>query len=164
YQGTSCSLASVPVAAQDGKMQRDYWFDHKRDYRSLEAASEIGKRAAERALRKLGARKVKTQQVPIVFDQFAAASLLGHILQAVSGDALVRKSSFLLGKLEEQIGSERLTVIDDGLMPGGLGSRPFDSEGLPTRRTVVIERGALKSYLLNTYTARKLGLRSTGNA
>lgn len=164
YENTACSLATVPVAQENGKMQRDYWYDQQRFFQKLASPEEIGRKAATRALRKLGARKVKTQQVPVVFDPLMSASLLSNILQAVSGDAIVRKSSFLVGKLEERIGSDLLMVIDDGRLPGALGSRPFDTDGLPTRRTVVIENGYLKSYLLNTYTARKLGLKSTGNA
>jgi PmbA protein len=164
YEGTACSLSTVPVAQENGKMQRDYWYDQKRALKDLENASSIGQRAASRAVRKLGARKVKTQQVPVVFDPLAAASLLSNLLQAVSGDAIMRKSSYLVGKLEEKIGSPLLTVIDDGRIRGGIGSRPFDSDGVPTRKTLVIENGVLKNYLLNTYTARKLGLRSTGNA
>jgi PmbA protein len=164
YEETACSLVTVPIAQENGKMQRDYWYDQKRALSRLESAVSIGERAAERAVRKLGGRKVKTQSVPIVFDPLAAASLLSNLLQAVTGDTIVRKSSFLVGKLEEKIGSNLLTIVDDGRMPGALGSRPFDGEGLPTRRTLVVDRGELKSYLLNTYTARKLGLRSTANA
>ncbi len=164
YQGTACSLTSAPVALEDGKMQTDYWYDSKRSFKQLESAEAIGRHAAERVLRKLGGRKVKTQEVPVIFDPIMAAGLVGNVLQAVSGDAIIRKASFLIGKLEEKIASEIVTIIDDGRIPGALGSRPFDSDGLPTRRTVVVEQGALKSYLLNTYTARKLGLKSTGNA
>jgi PmbA protein len=164
YETTTCSLSSVPVASEDGKMQRDYWYDNKRTYAKLESPEDIGSKAAHRAVRKLGARKVKTQQVPVIFDQLTAASLVSNILQAVSGDAIYRKSSFLVGRLADKIGSELLTVIDDGRLAGALGSRPFDSDGLPTQRTVVIENGELKSYLLNSYTAKKLGLKSTGNA
>jgi PmbA protein len=164
YENSSCSLAIVPIASENGKMQQDYWYDTKRKFSELEDAETIGRKAAERALRKLGARKVKTQQVPVIFDTRVASSLLSDIFQAISGDAIMRKSSFLVGKLEEKIGSDLLTVIDDGRIPGSLGSRPFDSDGLPTQKTVVIENGRLNSYLLNTYTAKKLGLKSTGNA
>jgi PmbA protein len=164
YEGTNCSLSTVPVAQENGKMQRDYWYDSKRAFKDLESARSIGECAAKRAVRKLGARKVKTQQVPVIFDTITATSLLSNLLQAISGDSIIRKSSFLVGKLEEKIGSPLLTIIDDGRIPGAIGSRPFDSDGLPTRRTVVMEGGVLKSYLLNTYTARKLNLRSTGNA
>jgi len=164
YESSACSLAIVPIASENGKMQQDYWYDNKRKVADLDSPESIGRHAAERALRKLGARKVKTQQVPVVFDQRVASSLLGDIFQAISGDSIMRKSSFLVGKLEEKIGSDLLTVIDDGRIAGGLGSRPFDSDGLPTQKTVVIENGKLNSYLLNTYTAKKLGLKSTGNA
>jgi PmbA protein len=164
YHGASCSLASVPVAAEDGRMQRDYWYDVRRKFADLESPEKIGEEAARRTIRKLGARAVTTQRVPIVFEAQVARELLGDIFSAVSGESIFRKSSFLVGRLGEKIASEKLTVIDDGLMAGRLGSRPFDSEGLPTRKTVVIRSGQLESYLLNTYTARKLDLKSTGNA
>jgi len=164
YQGSKCSLQTVPVATENGQMQRDGWADSKRYFSSLENPESIGRKAAERTLRKLGARKVKTQETAVVFDQTTARDLLSYIFASISGDAVFRKASFLVGKLDEKIASEALTVIDDGTMVGGLGSRPFDGEGLPIRRTVAIEKGVLRSYLLNTYTAKKLGLKSTGNA
>jgi len=107
---------------------------------------------------------VPTQSVPVVLESNIARDLLGDIFIAASGESIFRKASFLVGQLGEQIATERLTIIDDGLILRGLGSRPFDAEGLPTRRTVVIRNGVLESYLLNSYTARKLGLKSTGNA
>ncbi|HSE36814.1 MAG TPA: metallopeptidase TldD-related protein [Blastocatellia bacterium] len=164
FRTTSCSLASVPVAAEDGKMQRDYWYDMRRKLSEMDSPEEIGATAAKRTLRKLGSRSVPTQAVPVVLEPNMARDLLGDIFSAASGESIFRKSSFLVGQLGEQIASERLTVIDDGLRPRGLGSRPFDGEGLPTRRSVVINGGVLESYLLNSYTARKLGLKSTGNA
>jgi PmbA protein len=120
--------------------------------------------AAQRTLRRLGARKVKTAHVPIVFDPLVAASILEHIFEGVNGDSVYRGASFLAGKLGEKIAAEGVTVIDDGTIPGGFGTSPFDGEGIPTRRTLVIENGVLKSYLLNTYTAKKLGLQTTANA
>jgi len=164
FRTTSCSLASVPVAAEDGKMQRDYWYDMRRKLSEMDSPEKIGVTAARRTLRKLGSRSVPTQAVPVVLEPNMARDLLGDIFNAASGESIFRKASFLVGQLGEQIANERLTVIDDGVMPRGLGSRPFDGEGLPTRRTVVISGGVLESYLLNSYTARKLGLRSTGNA
>jgi PmbA protein len=164
YSATSCSLIAVPVASEDGKMQRDYWYDVRRKLSELNTPEEIGVMAAKRTLRKLGARPVPIQNVPVVFEPNIARDLVGDIFNAVSGESIFRKSSFLVGQLGERIASKRLTVVDDGTKPGGLGSRPFDGEGLPTRRTVVINEGVLESYLLNTYTARKLGLKSTGNA
>lgn len=164
YRGTSCSLATVPVAAEAGRMQRDYWYDVRRKFKELDTPEQIGIMAAKRTLRKLGARPVTTQNVPVVFEPNVARELLGDIFQAASGESIFRKASFLVGLLGERVASERLTVIDDGRLPSALGSRPFDGEGLATRRTVVINRGVLENYLLNTYTARKLGMRSTGNA
>lgn len=164
FRSTSCSLASVPVAAENGKMQRDHWYDVRRKLSEMDTPEEIGVVAARRTLRKLGSRSVPTQAVPVVLEPNIARDFLGDIFNAASGEAIFRKASFLVGQLGEQIASERLTVIDDGLIPQGLGSRPFDGEGLPSRRTVVISGGVLESYLLNSYTARKLGLKSTANA
>jgi PmbA protein len=124
----------------------------------------VGRIAAQRTIRRLGGRKVKTQKVPIVFDQQVSKSLIGEIADAVNGDSIYRGASFLAGKLGEKIAGDNITIVDDGTMTGGFGTSPFDSEGVPTRRTVVIERGELKSYLLNTYTAKKLGMKTTGNA
>jgi PmbA protein len=115
-------------------------------------------------VRRLGARQVGTCQVPVIFDPETAASLLRHLAGAVSGYSLYKGSSFLIGKLGEQIAPDFLTVYDDGTLMGKLGSRPFDGEGLPTRRTAIVTRGVLTSYLFDTYSARKLGSRSTGSA
>jgi PmbA protein len=145
-------------------MQRDYWYAVSRTLSKLDAPEEVGRIAAQRTLRRLGGRKVKTARVPIVFDPMVGRSLLGNIFEAASGDSIYRGASFLTGKLGDRIAGENVTVVDDGTMRGGFGSAPFDSEGVPTRRTVVVERGVLKSYLLNTYTAKKLGLATTGNA
>ena len=165
YKSSYCSLAAVPVAqVEDCPMQRDFWFSTARSLRKLDSPEHVGKVAAERALRRLGARKVKTARVPVIFDPMVSRSLLDTIAQAVNGDAIYRDASFLAGKLGEKIAGENITVIDDGVMPGGFGTSPFDDEGVPTQRTVVIESGVLKSYLLNSYTARKLGLKTTGNA
>jgi PmbA protein len=164
YRMSSCSLSATPVARQGESMERDYWYSYARSYAKLESPASIGRRAAERALRRLGSRKVPTQKVPVIFDQLTARSLLSNIFEAVDGESIYRKASFLAGKLGERIASENVTIIDDSTIPGLFGTSPFDDEGVPTRRTVVIDRGVLSSYLLNTYTARKLGLRTTGNA
>lgn len=162
---SSCSIATQPIAqTADGGMQRDYWFSSQRSLALLDTPEDVGKEAARRTLRRLGARRVATQRVPVVFAPEVAVSVLGAILGAVNGNAIYRSASFLTGKLGEQVGGTNLTIIDDGTMTGGFGSSPFDGEGLPTRHTVVLDRGILKSYLLNTYAARKLGLQSTGNA
>ena len=164
YEGTTISLVTAPIARDGNQMQSGYWGDRQRNLDRLDPAVEIGREAARRALRKLGARKVDTQSVPIVFESGATEDLLGSLFEAVSGSSIFRRASFLVGKLGEEIASPAVTIIDDGMMPGSIGTRPFDSEGLPTRRTVVVDRGRLNRYLLNTYTARKLGLASTGNA
>jgi PmbA protein len=145
-------------------MQRDYWFSVARSMSRLESAEEVGKIAAQRTIRRLGARKAKTARVPVVFDPMVATSILEHIFEGVNGDSVYRGASFLAGKLGQKIAAADVNVIDDGTVPGGFGTSPFDGEGIPTRRTVVIENGVLKSYVLNTYTAKKLGLETTGNA
>lgn len=164
YRTSHCSLSAVPVAREGESMERDYWFSMARGPAHLESPEEIGRTAARRALRRLGARKVPTQKVPVVFEPRVARSLVDNIFDAVHGVAVYRQESFLAGKLGEKVASERLTVVDDGAIPGLFGTTPFDDEGVPSRRTVVINHGILASYLLNTYTARKLGLRTTGNA
>ncbi|HYP14609.1 MAG TPA: metallopeptidase TldD-related protein, partial [Bryobacteraceae bacterium] len=152
------------VAKSNGSMERDFWYSIARGFEGLEKPEDIGRKAAQRALRRLGARKVPTQKVPVIFDQRTARSLVDNIFDAVSGDSVYRGESFLAGKLGEQIGAPNLRIIDDGTLPGLFGTSPFDDEGVPSRRTVVIEGGVLQSYLLNSYTARKLGMKTTGNA
>jgi PmbA protein len=164
YRTSSCGLSVQPVAKQNGSTERDYWYTSSRSASRMESAEEVGRRAAARALRRLNPRKVDTQKATIVFEPRTSKSLLSDLFDAVSGSTIYREASFLAGKLGEKIASESLTVIDDATMPGLFGSSPFDDEGVRTRRTVVIERGVLKSYLLNTYTARKLGLKTTGSA
>ena len=149
--GRTCSVAAVPIAQDDnGGMQRDYWYSVARSLAKLDSAEEVGKEAARRTLRRLGARKVKTAHVPVVLDPMVARSMLEHIFEGVNGDSVYRGASFLAGRLGEKIAGANVTVIDDGTMPGGFGTAPFDGEGIPARRTVVIENGILKSYLLNT--------------
>src|SRR6266481_9626607 len=165
YRRSYCSVAAVPIAQDEkGAMQRDYWYSVARNLDRLESPEHIGEVAAQRALRRLGARKVKTQHVPVVLDPLVATSILQHLFEGVNGDSVYRGASFLAGKLGHKIAGENVTVIDDGTIPGGFGTSPFDGEGIPTRRTLVIENGVLKSYLLNTYTAKKLGLQTTANA
>ena len=164
YRSTSYSLSVAPVAHENGAMQRDYWYDASRSLARLADPETIGRTAAARTLRRLGARPVPTQQVPIVFDPQTAGSLLGHLAGAVCGGALYRRASFLLDKLGQEIASPLVTVINDGRLPRGLASRPFDAEGTATRRTLVVEGGVLRSYLLDGYAARKLGMPPTGSA
>jgi PmbA protein len=173
YRRSYCGFSVSPIA-QDAKggMQRDYWYSSARSARLLENAEEVGRMAAKRALRKLGARRVPTQQCPVVFAPEVARGLFANLLNAADGDAIYRNASMFAGKLGEQVAGENITMVDDGTMVfergglrvGGFGTAPFDGEGLPMRRTVVIERGVLKELMLNTYTARKLNMRSTGKA
>lgn len=166
YASSSYSLSVSPIAldSQNGGMQRDYWYSVKRKFHELDSPEKIGQEAARRTVRRLGSRAITTQEVPVIFDPETAKGLLGHISSAVSGYSLYKGASFLLGQLGKSIASDLVTVIDDGRLAGGLGSRPFDGEGLPTRKTLVVDKGVLTSYMLDTYSGRKLGMASTGNA
>jgi PmbA protein len=160
-----CSLSAMPIAqTEQGGMQRDYWYSSARTIAKLETPESIGAEAARRTLRRLNARRVPTQSVPILFAPEIARSLIGSIFEAANGDSIYRGASFWANQLGKQVASENVTVIDDGTIPGLFGTSPFDGEGLPTRRTVIVEKGILKNYLLNTYTGRKLNMESTGNA
>ena len=164
YCGSTFGHSVAPVAAQNGSMQRDYWYSSNRIFSRLESPQTVGEKAAQRVLRRLGARKIKTCQCPVVLDPDMGASLLRSLSSALSGYSLYKGASFLIGKLGTKIASDLVTVIDDGTLPGALGSRPFDAEGLPTRKKTVVEKGELRSYLLDTYSGKKLGMPSTGNA
>ncbi len=164
YETASHSLFSEPLAGQGDEKQRDYWMTVGRSLSALEEPGSVGRRAAQRALRRLQGRSVPTCEVPVIFDPLTAASLVGHIAGCLSGYAIYRKSSFLAGRMGEQVASDCVSVIDDGLLPGGLGSKPFDGEGLPTRRNTLLSKGTMQSYLLDSYSGRKLGLPSTGSA
>jgi PmbA protein len=164
YVTGSHSLFSEPLAESNGSKQRDYWMTVARRRSELDAPASVGRHAAERALRRLGAKPIPTCEAPVIFDPVTAPSLLGHISACVNGYAVYRETSYLAERLGDVIASELITVIDDGRLPGRLGSKPFDGEGQPTRRNVVVERGRLKTFLLDGYSARKLGTQSTGNA
>jgi PmbA protein len=164
YATSSFGITVSPVAARNGEMQRDTWYSMARQRAGLEDPAAVGRMAAERALRRLGARKVKTVEVPVIFDPETAASLVRALASAASGPSLYRRASFLCDRLGSRIAAPSVTIVDDGLIAGALGSRPFDGEGLPVRRTVVVREGVLESYLLDTYGARKLGLASTHHA
>jgi PmbA protein len=170
YRTSYAGVAAAPLATDaNGKMQRDGWWSGARRLQLLESPEAVGAEAARRTLRRLGARRVPTQRVPIVFAPETARSLIGSVFDAASGDSIWRSASFLAGKLGETIGAANVTIVDDNtmLLPsgvGGFGTSPFDDEGLASQRTVVVENGILRNYLLNTYTARKLGMKSTHNA
>ena len=164
YATSSFGITASPVASRDGDMQRDTWYSTARKRARLDDPESIGRTAARRAVRRLGARKVKTIEVPVIFDPENAASLLRALAGAASGPSLYRRASFLLDRLDSRIAAPNVTLIDDGTLPGALGSRPFDGEGLATRRTVLVQDGVLQSYLLDSYSARKMGMTSTHHA
>jgi PmbA protein len=186
YRRSYCGFSVTPIAQDDaGNMQRDYWYSSSRTAKLLKQPEEIGRIAAQRALRRIGARRVPTQQCPVVFGPDTSRGLMGNLISAADGDSIYRNASMFSGKLGEQVAGENITMIDDGTMVfdhllkengitgniagtnlrvGGFGTSPFDGDGLPTRRTVIIERGILKNLMLNTYTARKLNMQSTGKA
>lgn len=164
YQSTSASV-SVEVMADDadGKKRNDYWYSVERFFNRLESPESVGRKAAERAMRKLGARKVATQEVPVVFDQQSSRGLIRTLAGAITGSALERRSSFLVDHEGEQVASPLLTLTDNALLPGRLGSRPFDGEGVASRVNPVLSQGVFRTFLFDTYTARKTGHQSTGN-
>ena len=170
YRTSYAGVSAAPLAMDtNGQMQRDGWWSSARRLADLDSPEAIGKEAARRTLRRLGARRVPTQNVPIVFTPEVARSLIGSVFEAASGDSIWRSASFLAGKLGEPIAAPNITITDDNLMmlptgAGGYGTSPFDGEGLPSQRTVVVEGGVLRNYLLNSYSARKLGMKSTHNA
>jgi len=164
YRTSSFSLSTSPLATENGEMQRDGWYHVTRKRAGLDSPEEVGRTAARRALRRLGARRVKTAEVPVIFDPQMAATLVRHIAGAAAGPALYRGASFLVSRRGQSIAAPSITIVDDGTVPGALGSRPFDGEGLPIQRTVLVDKGVLASYLLDSYSGRKLGLPSTHHA
>ncbi|TDQ37526.1 metalloprotease PmbA [Thiopseudomonas denitrificans] len=164
YAGTSHSISCVMIAGEGEQMQRDYWYDHARRADLLASAQSIGQHAALRTVSRLGARPVPTCNVPVLFAAEVAGGLLGHLLGAISGGNLYRKSSFLLDALGEQLFPDWFTLDERPLLPGGLASSAFDGDGLATRNQPFVKDGQLVSYLLSTYSGRKLGLPSTANA
>ena len=164
FQKSYCSLSVGLQAGATDDMVEDFWFSSQTHFEALERPEQIARTAIERTVRQLKPRKIKTQKVPVIFEPMMTSGLLGFLFSCVAGTAIYQKSSFLVGKLGRRIATDAITVVDDGRMPGKLGTSPFDSEGVPSRRTVVVQKGILKNYLCNTYAARKLKLRSTGNA
>ncbi len=163
--GSGCSL-SVELMADDsdGRKQNDYWYTADRFFKNLEPPEYVGRKAAERAVRKLGARKVETREVPVVWDPMVSRTLVGLLARAASGELLYRRSSFLLDMEGQSIASPLLNVVDDPLLPGKLGTRSFDGEGLISIRNELFRDGTFVHFLLDTYTARKTGRRSTHSA
>jgi len=163
--GVSCAIDEIRKEGENiGKKQASYWYSTSVFFSALEPIEKIAQTAVERTIRKLGAVKPETQKVPIVMDNTTASEFLGYLASALNGGNIYRKASFLVNKLNEKIASDMVTIVDDPLLQSKLGSRPFDGEGVRSRKNVLVEGGVLKSYLLSTYQARKLGLKTTGNA
>jgi PmbA protein len=164
-KGSYASLSIVPVA-QDagGKKRRGYHWTAKRHLAELDDPEATGREAARRTLRKLGARTVATTEAPVIFDPDAARSILGMLAGCVMGGSIWRKSSYLVGREGTRVASDLVTVVDDPLIPRAPGSRPYDGEGLASRKNLVVEKGILRTYLCDSYSARKLSRESTGNA
>lgn len=164
YPASRHSVSCAVIAGKGEGMQRDYWYSEARAAAEMLRVDEIGRIAAERALRRLNARKLGTMQVPVLYEAPVAASLLGHFVGAVSGSSLYRKSSFLLDRMGQQVFSDVVRIDDVPDIPRGLASCPFDDEGVVTRRRTIVDDGILQGYFLGSYSARKLGMKTTGNA
>lgn len=164
YSSSSCSLSAIAVARDGDRLQRDWWSHSARSLDSLESPESIGRTAASRALRRLGARKPATCKVPVLFDPRTAATLLGHLFSAVTGEAVWQQATFLRGRLGQRIAPPGFTVTDDATIPGRFGTSPCDDEGVLSRRNLVVDDGILASWLLHSYSARRLGLQTTASA
>lgn len=158
--GISCSV----IAESNQNMQRDYWYSTARDAADLLSAVDIGKIAGARTVRRLNAKKIKTCQVPVLFEAPLASGLISSLISAISGGNLYRKSSFLLDSLGKQIASPLLSIYEDPFIKKGLASSPFDNEGVATTARQLVDNGVLQGYILSSYSARKLGMKTTGNA
>ncbi len=167
YASSRHSISVAPIASAPGRrgeMQRDAWYSSERDAANLATPAAVGRYAAERALSRLGGRKIATTECPVLFESPLAAGLLGSFAQAVSGGALYRKSSFLLDSLGRQVFPRHIDIAEDPFVIGGKGSAPFDDEGVRVAPRRVVEGGRVAGYFLSSYSARKLGMRTTGNA
>ncbi|MEJ8855385.1 metalloprotease PmbA [Variovorax robiniae] len=164
YASSRHSISVAPIAGKGDDMQRDAWYSSMRSADELAAPAAVGRYAAERALSRLKARKIKTVECPVLFESPLAAGLLGGLVQATSGGALYRKSSFLLDSLGKQVLPDHMDVAEDPHVLRGKGSSPFDDEGVTTKARKVVDAGRLEGYFLSTYSARKLGMKTTGNA
>ena len=164
YPFSRHTLSVAPIAGKGAKMQRDDWYTSVRDATKMAEPEKVGRYAAERALARLNARKLDTRTCPVLFEAPLASGLLGAFVQAVSGGSLYRKSTFLLDSLGTQVFPSHIQVLEDPHVPGGVGSAPFDEEGVRTVRRNVIKDGVVQGYFLSSYSARKMGMKTTGNA
>lgn len=165
YKSSEAAIMTSAIAKdKTGGSYADSWFSVKHSVKDIDP-EKVGKKAAERVIRLIGEPKeVKTAVWPVIFDNTTASTILGSIGEALSGSAIYRRASFLKGSIGQKVASSLVTIVDDGIMPGGIGSSPYDNDGIPTRKITVIDKGILKSYLLDIYSGRRLGLPSTGNA
>lgn len=164
YRKTSHSISCVVIGEADGDMERDYWYSAARDAADLETPARIGAIAAERTVRRLGARKVKTGKAPVLFAPEVARGFIGHAIGAIAGGAQYRRSSFLLNAAGEQIFPEFMQIQERPHIPKGMASAPYDAEGVATKDREIVTDGVLQGYVMSSYSARRLGLQTTGNA
>ncbi len=164
YQTTSASMSVSLLAEQDGVKQRDGWFSFGRYFNKLDSAKYVGEEAGRRTVARLGGKKVKSQIVPVVVSNEVSNELVGAIFGAASGGSIYRKASFLIDKVGAEIASPLVTIIDDATMEDGISSRPFDAEGVKSSQITLVEKGVLKTYVCDSYSARRLELKPTGNA
>ena len=163
-QGSNSSMSVVAIAELNGQMERDYWWDAVRDFNNMMPAETLGKKAASRTIERIGAKKIKSTKAPVLFDPSISQGLVGHMLGAISGSSLYQEASFLKDDLDNQIFPEWFEINENPFALGGFASRNFDSNGVATRQRNIIESGVLKGFLLSVYSARRLGLTTTGNA
>jgi PmbA protein len=164
YPYSRHTISVAPIAGKGSNMQRDDWYSSMRDPKLLAKPEVIGRYAAERALARLNAQKINTRKCPVLFEAPLAAGLLGAFVQAISGGALYRKSTFLLDSLGKQIFAPHIQIEENPQIPGAVGSAPFDEEGVKTQQRKVVQDGVVQGYFLSSYSARKLGMKTTGNA
>jgi PmbA protein len=164
YATTRHSASVSVIAGEAGAMQRDYWYSVARAQEDLESAESIGKRAGQRTVARLNARRIPTEDVPVIFDATLSPGLIGAFVNAVSGSSLYRKSSFLMDSLGKEVFAKSISIHEDPFVKRGLASGPFDNEGVTTVARDVVKNGVVNGYFLSTYSARKLGMQSTGNA
>ena len=163
-RGSNASASVVAIAERNGMMEREYWWDAARDIETFPALEKIGEVAARRTLERLGSKKIKSVKAPVLFDPSMAKTLIGHMLSAISGSALYQEASFLKGDLNQAIFPEWFSLYENPFLLGGFASRNFDSNGVQTRQRHIIDEGVLKGFLLSVYSAKRLGLETTGNA
>lgn len=163
-RGSNVSASVVAIAEHEGQMEREYWWDAKRRIQDLEAVEQIGIKAAQRTLQRAGSRKIKSCKAPVLFDPSCAKTLIGHMTSAISGSSLYQEASFLKNDLHNQLFPEWFSLYEDPFITGGFASRNFDSNGVQTHQRHIIEQGLLNGFLLSVYSARRLGLTTTGNA